>query len=112
MRRGGKGAFSRCQRDRRDAPGNSRLYLCEMRAPRRGCHRAETPAQPGKSGRERSHYALAVIHAALGSEDAAFAELESAYAERAWSMLLLKRDPAFDGLRDDPRFVRLERRVG
>ncbi len=57
-----------------------------------------------KAGGNVSHYALAVIHAGLGSKDAAFAELESAYAERAWSMLLLKRDPAFDSLRGNPRF--------
>jgi len=59
-----------------------------------------------------SHYALAVIHAALGNKDAAFSELEAAYAERAWSMLLLNRDPAFDSLRGDPRFATLARKVG
>ena len=80
--------------------------------------RAEAVAELNRLlGEERnggivSHYALAVVHAGLGNRDSAFAELESAYDERAWSMLLLKRDPAFDGLRDDPRFVQLEKKVG
>jgi serine/threonine-protein kinase len=59
-----------------------------------------------------SHYALAAAHAGLGNTDAAVAELDSAYEERAWSMLLLKHEPAFDNLRGDPRFVRLMRKVG
>lgn len=59
-----------------------------------------------------SHYSLAVIEAALGNEDAAIAELNSAFVERAWPMFLIDKDPAFDGLRDDARFRRLVRRVG
>jgi hypothetical protein len=59
-----------------------------------------------------SHYALAAAHVGLGNTDAAVAELDSAYEERAWSMLLLKHEPAFDNLRGDPRFVRLMRKVG
>lgn len=58
-----------------------------------------------------SHYALAAVHAGLGEKEAAFAELDSAYAERAWSMLLLKHEPAFDNLRSDPRFARLTKKV-
>jgi tetratricopeptide (TPR) repeat protein len=59
-----------------------------------------------------SHYALAAVHAGLGDRDAAFAELESAYDERAWSMLLLNHEPGFDNLRGDPRFAPLARRIG
>ena len=33
-------------------------------------------------------------------------------AERPWAMLLLRVDPAFDGLHTDPRFERLVKRVG
>lgn len=53
-----------------------------------------------------------MIQAGLGNKEAAFAELESAYTERAWSMFLLKLDPAFDSLRSDRRFARLVRKVG
>ncbi len=65
-----------------------------------------------RAGKYVSHYSLAVIQAGLGNTNAALAELESAYTERAWSMILLKREPAFDGLRSDARFARLARRVG
>lgn len=65
-----------------------------------------------KEGQYVSHYAVAMIHAGLGDTDRALAELDSAYVERAWPMFVLRVDPAFDGLRGDPRFVRLLKRVG
>ena len=65
-----------------------------------------------KSGKYTSHYALAVVQAALGDKDAAFAELDSALAERSWCMFLLEVEPTFDGLKSDPRFQRLVRQVG
>ena len=64
-----------------------------------------------RAGNYVSHYSLAVIEAGLGNKEAAFAELEAAYTERAWSMITMKLEPAFDGLRDDPRFARLARKV-
>jgi len=68
--------------------------------------------EEGRAGGLVSHYALAVVHAGLGNSDAAFAELEAGYEERAWSMLLLEREPAFDNLRGDRRFALLTKRVG
>jgi len=65
-----------------------------------------------KQGQLVSHYDFAMIHAGLGDTERAFAELDSAYAERPWAMLLLTVDPAFDGLRTDPRFDRLVKKVG
>jgi TolB-like protein len=65
-----------------------------------------------RAGEIVSHYGLAVLHAALGSNDRALAELEEAYEDRAWAMFILKWDPAFDGLRADPRFTRIVQRVG
>jgi serine/threonine-protein kinase len=65
-----------------------------------------------REGQYVSHYSLAVVHAGLGDTDAALTELEAAFRERAWTMFLLKVDPAFDGLRTNPRFVNLVRRVG
>jgi len=64
------------------------------------------------SGRYVSHYGLAMIRAGLGETDRTFAELDSALAERAWPMFTLRVDPAFDGLRADPRFARLLKKVG
>jgi tetratricopeptide (TPR) repeat protein len=63
-------------------------------------------------GKYVSHYWLAVIHGGLGNKDQALRELEQAYAERAWTMFMLRLEPAFDGLHGDPRFERLVRRVG
>jgi len=95
MTQGIKGyVYARCER-RAEAVAELNYLLAQSRA-----------------GRYVSHYSLAVIQAGLGNTDAAFAELESAYAERAWSMFLLNLEPAFDSLRGDPRFARLERRVG
>jgi hypothetical protein len=48
----------------------------------------------------------------LGDTDRAFAELDSAFAERVWALIVLRADPAFDGLHVDPRFERLVKRVG
>jgi DNA-binding winged helix-turn-helix (wHTH) protein/Tfp pilus assembly protein PilF len=51
------------------------------------------------------------IHAALGDRDRAFELLEKAYLERVSAMDLLKVDPRLDGLRQDPRFQDLLRRM-
>ena len=56
-------------------------------------------------------YPVATIHAALGEKDEAFARLERAYDERDSWMDYLALDPRLDGLRSDPRFVNLLRRM-
>jgi hypothetical protein len=55
---------------------------------------------------------MAVILSGLGDRNEAIAELEKAFVERDWTMYLLMVDPAFDGIRFDPRFVALARKVG
>ena len=65
-----------------------------------------------REGRYVSHYAFAMIHAGLGDNERGLAELDSAYVERAWTMFTLRFEPAFDGLRADPRFARLLKKVG
>jgi tetratricopeptide (TPR) repeat protein len=59
-----------------------------------------------------SPFSLAAAHASLGEIDAAFGLLEEAYASRDRAVLLLKVNPGFDPLRDDPRFTELVARVG
>jgi len=54
----------------------------------------------------------ATYYAALGEKDAAFAELNKAYENHEYGILLLKVDPRLDPLRSDPRFQDLLRRVG
>ena len=57
-------------------------------------------------------YSIALICTALGQKDRAFAWLERAYEDRSSYMVYLKVEPMLDGLRSDPRFSDLLRRVG
>jgi eukaryotic-like serine/threonine-protein kinase len=65
-----------------------------------------------RGGKYISHYSLAVIYAGLRDNQAALAELEEAYKERAWTLFMLKLEPAFDGLRNEPRFAQLAKNMG
>jgi TolB-like protein/Tfp pilus assembly protein PilF len=55
---------------------------------------------------------FAHLTAAMGQNDEAMRWLEKGFDERAPQLAFLKRDPAFDILRADPRFQDLLRRVG
>jgi tetratricopeptide (TPR) repeat protein len=57
-------------------------------------------------------YNLAVIHTALKENDAARHDLQKAYEERDWALMVLAVEPRFDPLRPDPRFRDLVREVG
>jgi Flp pilus assembly protein TadD len=56
-------------------------------------------------------YPVAAIYAALGQKDEAFAWLQKAYDERGSWMNYLGLDPRLEGLRSDPRFAVLLRRM-
>ncbi|HEY6002357.1 MAG TPA: tetratricopeptide repeat protein [Anaeromyxobacter sp.] len=56
-------------------------------------------------------YGVALVHAALGEDDAAFRWLRRAYDERAHWLVWLSRDPRFSSLRRDPRFADLVARI-
>ena len=55
---------------------------------------------------------VAVVYAGLGQKDQAFVWLEKAYDERFNRLAYLRREPIWDGLRSDPRFDDLLRRIG
>ncbi len=57
-------------------------------------------------------YFLAGIHVGLGESDHAIDYLEKAFAEHSHWLIYLHIDPSMDGLRDNPRFQDLLRRVG
>src|SRR5712671_5717980 len=59
-----------------------------------------------------ANYWVAIVHAALGEKEAAFAELEKAYQAHDWFFQRLRADPFMDPLRDDPRFKDMVRRLG
>lgn len=56
-------------------------------------------------------YSIALVYAALGDKDQAFALLEKSYRDHSVDMLTLHYDPLIDNLRSDPRFADLVRRV-
>ena len=55
---------------------------------------------------------LARVNAALGNRDQAMGWLEKLYSERSESIVWLRVDPTLQSLRNDPRFVAMEKRVG
>jgi TolB-like protein/DNA-binding winged helix-turn-helix (wHTH) protein len=61
-------------------------------------------------GRHLAH-PIAAVYAGLGEYDQAFRWLDVAYKARDGSLILLKTDPTFDSLRDDPRFAALLRKM-
>jgi hypothetical protein len=52
-----------------------------------------------------------VIYAGLDERESAFAWLEKAFGERNVGLFTLKVHPVFDGLRSDPRYRDLLRRM-
>jgi tetratricopeptide (TPR) repeat protein len=63
-------------------------------------------------GRPPDWLAIAGCYAEAGEADTAFALLDKAYAARVPQLLHLVADPAFDGVRSDPRYDGLLRRIG
>jgi tetratricopeptide (TPR) repeat protein len=59
-----------------------------------------------------SPFNMATIHVGLGENDEAFAWLDKAYDERSRSLVWLNVAKEYDGLRSDPRFKSLVRRIG
>jgi Tfp pilus assembly protein PilF len=59
-----------------------------------------------------SAHDIALIYLGLGDKTQAINWLEKAYQERSSSLIYLQVDPRFDGLRTDPRFQDLLRRMG
>ena len=57
-------------------------------------------------------YGVALVHAGLGQNNAAFQCLNKAFDERSHWLVWLRLDPRWNGLRSDPRFSELVRRIG
>jgi TolB-like protein/Flp pilus assembly protein TadD len=58
-----------------------------------------------------SKYAIAVAYAGMDDKNQALDHLEQAYQDRSFWMAFLKVDPEMDGLRSEPRFQDLMRRI-
>lgn len=61
---------------------------------------------------ETPHYQLAIVYAFLHDTDNSIAELTKCAEAHEGQILYIKYDPFFDGIRSDPRYVALEKRVG
>ena len=59
-----------------------------------------------------SPYEIATYYALMGDRDQTFDWLEKAYKERSGRMEYIKTEDVFDGLRSDPRYLGLLRRMG
>jgi TolB-like protein/Tfp pilus assembly protein PilF len=57
-------------------------------------------------------YSIAKIYAASGDKDRTFEWLERAYQESTPDLIELNSEPVFDGVRDEPKFSELMRRIG
>ena len=55
---------------------------------------------------------IAKIYVAMGDAEKAFMWLETSYKEGNPDLIELNSEPVFDGMRADPRFIELMRRVG
>jgi tetratricopeptide (TPR) repeat protein len=69
-------------------------------------------SQAEQKGRAPSWISIAGCYAEAGEADRAFGFLDQAYAARSPQLLHLVADPAFDGVRSDPRYDELLRRIG
>jgi tetratricopeptide (TPR) repeat protein len=56
-------------------------------------------------------YGVALVHAGLGSSNVALAWLHKAFEERSHWLVWLRLDPRWNGLRQDPRFAEIVRRM-
>jgi TolB-like protein len=57
-------------------------------------------------------YGVAVLYGRAGETTRAFEWLDRAFESRSWSLLHVTMEPAFDALRDDPRYRQLLQRIG
>jgi serine/threonine protein kinase len=57
-------------------------------------------------------YHIALIYAGFGDHDEAMNWLERGYEERDPKMVFLKVEPKWRGLRDDPRFQAMMKKIG
>jgi hypothetical protein len=55
---------------------------------------------------------LAILYAHQGDRDAALGSLERAYQEHSPWLNFMACEPAFDSLREDPRFQKLAHQIG
>jgi eukaryotic-like serine/threonine-protein kinase len=86
-------------------------YLYAVRGDRAAAERTVAELEAHRKTGYVSPVAICMVYAGLGMADAVFAWLERAYEERRGWLAYLKVEPTLDGLRGDPRFTELLRRM-
>jgi serine/threonine protein kinase/Tfp pilus assembly protein PilF len=61
---------------------------------------------------DQAYRGLALVYAALGDNDSAFARFEKSFERHEEALLTIKVDPKLDRLRSDPRFTALAKKIG
>ena len=89
--------------------GNPTVY-----AALRECYEAARKGEPARIVQDDllSPYLRAIVQLSVGRKEQAMDSLEQAYATRAGWLIFLGLEPTLDGLRSDPRFEVLLRRLG
>jgi tetratricopeptide (TPR) repeat protein len=106
-------SFYRVAIERGDDTPGTQIYLGASYAGDGDRQRARAILKQLESGeRYVSPGELVVLYTALDEREQAFMSLERAFAAHDVQLQFLAVDPAFDRLRDDPRFADLLRRVG
>jgi len=88
-----------------------KAYAYGLEGKRDDAVRCMAEAQKHDSGLMRIHFSYAQVYAAMGEKDKAFEELNSMSNAR-FIQAALKFDPAFDPIRNDPRFAEVLKRRG
>ena len=87
-------------------------YLYARAGRSKDAHKVITELTNRSSHEYVTPYALALVHAGLGENGRAVEWLERAGEERSPRLVFLSVEPAFDGLRGDPRFAAVRRKLG
>lgn len=96
-----------------DDSTDAQIYLAEAYAKAGETKEARAIIKQLEGGKEYiSPTGLAIIHAALGEKDKAFALLERAYSAHDQQLIWLGIDGGYASLSSDPRFQDLMRRIG
>src|SRR5437868_7600437 len=56
-------------------------------------------------------YSFAIVNIALGEQDRAFELLEKQLKNKSVDLLSIRVDPFLDSIRDDPRYLELEKKL-
>ena len=82
-----------------------------MSGNREGARRTLAELEARSQRQYVSGYILATVYAALGDKEKALINLERAFTQRSFFLILMKLDPELDSLRSEPRFQAMVRRM-